>query len=304
VLKEGKIMMTKKQRLLSTLTRQRLLEIANQFEIFGLTSYVKDDIISTVSRKHSVTIKELLNQLSRDELKSICFEFGLDESGKEKNRLVNRIFESIEGASPAADIESPQIADRIEKEPSITQKDSEQEKQPENWPEPEKTVATRPDYWGLDNPHPLSQIRTELIWEGKYDEWGARREVDVAGCAIPMQRIETIDQPRAEAIQQGKTSSNFEQDTTRKDDFRNRLIWGENKLVMASLREFKGQISLIYIDPPFDVGADFTMTIPIGENGEGLPKEQSTMEMVAYRDIWGKGTDSYLNMMYERLSLM
>ena len=38
-------------------------------------------------------------------------------------------------------------------------------------------------------------------------------------------------------------------------DFRNRLIWGDNKLVMASLlEEFKGAIDLVYIDPPFDIG--------------------------------------------------
>jgi DNA modification methylase len=148
-------------------------------------------------------------------------------------------------------------------------------------------------------------MRTELVWEGKYDEYGNRREVDIAGCAMPMQKIETIDQPRAEAMQQGKAISLFEKSTTRKDDFRNRLIWGDNKLVMASLlKEFKGQVNLVYIDPPFDVGADFTMTLPIGEDGEGLTKEQSTMEMVAYRDMWGKGTDSYLNMMYERLTLI
>ena len=45
-----------------------------------------------------------------------------------------------------------------------------------------------------------------------------------------------------------------------REDFRNRLIWGDNKLVMASLRkDFRGKIDLIYIDPPFDVGADFTI---------------------------------------------
>ncbi len=42
------------------------------------------------------------------------------------------------------------------------------------------------------------------------------------------------------------------------DDFRNRLIWGDNKLVMASLiKEFRGKIDLIYVDPPFDVGGRF-----------------------------------------------
>jgi hypothetical protein len=35
--------------------------------------------------------------------------------------------------------------------------------------------------WGLDNPHPFSKMKTELIWEGKYDEYGNRRAVDIAG---------------------------------------------------------------------------------------------------------------------------
>ena len=43
--------------------------------------------------------------------------------------------------------------------------------------------------YGPDNPHPLSTLRTELVWEGKYDEYGKRREVDVAGLAMPLQKI-------------------------------------------------------------------------------------------------------------------
>lgn len=158
--------------------------------------------------------------------------------------------------------------------------------------------------WGPTNPHPLSQMRTELVWEGKYDEYGRRREVDVASLSMPMQRIETVDEPRQRAEAQGQLAM-FEKKRTKVDDFRNMLIWGDNKLVMASLlREFKGKIDLIYIDPPFDVGADFTMDVPIGDGKETVGKDQSTLEMVAYRDMWGKGTDSYLHMMYERLSLI
>lgn len=146
-------------------------------------------------------------------------------------------------------------------------------------------------------------MKTELVWEGKYDEWGNRREVDIAGCAMPMQRIETIDQPRSEAAAAGQLAM-FEKKTTRVDDFRNRLIWGDNKLVMASLlAEFKGKIDLIYIDPPFDVGADFTMDVPVGDSGS-VSKEQSALEMVAYRDTWGRGVDSYFQMVFERLCLM
>ncbi len=162
----------------------------------------------------------------------------------------------------------------------------------------------RAEHWGPANPHPLSCLKTELVWDGKYDEYGRRREVDIAGCAMPMQRIETIDQPRSEAVAQGELSL-FETRSKRRDDFRNRLIWGDNKLVLASLlAEFKGRVDLIYIDPPFAVGADFTMDVPIGDGTETVGKDQSTLEMVAYRDMWGKGTDSYLHMMFERLSLM
>jgi adenine-specific DNA-methyltransferase len=155
--------------------------------------------------------------------------------------------------------------------------------------------------FGPDNPHPLSTRKTELIWEGKYDEYGNRREVDIAGCAMPMQKIETIDEPASRL----KPLGLFDSEKAHKDDFRNMLIWGDNKLVMASLlKDFKGKIDLIYIDPPFDVGADFTMDIPIGDGKEEINKDQSTLEMVAYRDMWGKGTDSYLHMMYERLTQM
>ena len=156
--------------------------------------------------------------------------------------------------------------------------------------------------FGPGNPHPLSQMRTELVWEGKYDEYGRRREVDIAGSAMPLQKIETVDEP---ASRLGDQAGLFNPAQAHSDEFRNRLIWGDNKLVMASLlKEFKGKIDLIYIDPPFDVGADFTMNVPIGDESETVGKDQSTLEMVAYRDMWGKGTDSYLHMMYERLVLM
>ena len=164
-------------------------------------------------------------------------------------------------------------------------------------------MANDPVY-GPNNPHPLSVLKTELVWDGKYDEYGNRRQVDVAGCAMPMQKIETVDEPRSQAAAKGQLQL-FEKKTTRQDDFRNMLIWGDNKLVMASLlKQFKGKVDLIYIDPPFDVGADFTMPVPIGEEKETIYKDQSTLEMVAYRDTWGKGTDSYLHMMSERLAVM
>lgn len=155
--------------------------------------------------------------------------------------------------------------------------------------------------YGPHNPHPLSTMRTELVWEGKYDEFGRRREMEVARLSMPLQKIETIDEPRSRAEVQGEL---FDEKKAHRDDFRNRLIWGDNKLVCSSLlSDFRGAFDVIYIDPPFDVGADFTMSVPIGEAGE-LKKDQSILEMIAYRDTWGRGIDSYASMIAERLQII
>ena len=66
--------------------------------------------------------------------------------------------------------------------------------------------------------------------------------------------------------------------------------------------EKQGGIKLIYIDPPFDVGADFSMDIEIG--GDTFTKKPGILEEIAYRDTWGKGADSFIAMIYERLVLM
>lgn len=168
---------------------------------------------------------------------------------------------------------------------------------------PDKTPPT----YGPDNPHPLSRLKTELVWEGKYDEYGNRRPVRLPASPLPLQRIETIDEPRDR--EKAQQLSLFDEAAfsrkSHRDDFRNLLVWGDNKLALAALLEqYRGKVDLIYIDPPFDVGADFTMQVQLGDEGEAVQKEQSILEAVAYRDTWGKGIDSYLSMLYERLSLM
>ena len=66
--------------------------------------------------------------------------------------------------------------------------------------------------------------------------------------------------------------------------------------------EAQGGLKLIYIDPPFDVGADFSMDIEIGD--DTFTKKPNILEEIAYRDTWGKGADSFIAMIYERLILM
>ena len=129
---------------------------------------------------------------------------------------------------------------------------------------------------------------------------------------LPFQIIETVNESRAthEAKKGGVQSTLFDVYEGKEGDtfeagWRNKLIWGDNLLVMGSLLEkFAGKIDLIYIDPPFATGADFSFTTQIGDGGLEVTKEQSAIEEKAYRDTWGQGIESYLQMMHQRLALM
>jgi len=139
----------------------------------------------------------------------------------------------------------------------------------------------------------------ELVWNGKTR--------DVCTTVLPFQTLEHVDEPRAETRVQGEM---FDARGRQTQGWTNKLIWGDNKLILSSLKagalrrqiEDAGGLKLIYIDPPFDVGADFSMDIEIG--GETFHKEPNLLEQIAYRDTWGRGADSFISMIYERLILM
>jgi site-specific DNA-methyltransferase (adenine-specific)/adenine-specific DNA-methyltransferase len=140
----------------------------------------------------------------------------------------------------------------------------------------------------------------ELVWNGK------SREVCTA--ILPFQTLEHIDEPRKEKADEDELGLGMGGRQVK--GWTNKLVWGDNKLILSSLKsgalrrqiEDAGGLKLIYIDPPFDVGADFSMDIEIG--GETFHKEPNLLEQIAYRDTWGRGADSFIAMIYERLILM
>lgn len=151
--------------------------------------------------------------------------------------------------------------------------------------------------------------KTELVWPGKYNEDGTRR--DVPRVNLPFQVIETINESRATREEKSPPLPGLfdvykgSEGETFAEGWKNKLIWGDNLLVMSSLLDkFAGKIDLVYIDPPFATGTDFSFTAPIGESNEQVFKEQSIIEEKAYRDSWGRGTDSYVPMMAARLAVM
>ena len=146
----------------------------------------------------------------------------------------------------------------------------------------------------------------ELVWNGKTNE--------VCNIVLPFQIIEQVDEPRTEKPQDTPRQQFdlFSMDNRGRQlkGWTNKLIWGDNKLILSSLKngpmreeiEAQGGLKLVYIDPPFDVGADFSMDIEIGD--DTFTKKPNILEEIAYRDTWGKGADSFIAMIYERLVLM
>ncbi len=145
---------------------------------------------------------------------------------------------------------------------------------------------------------------TELIWKEKYKDGKKNSPIRIS---LPFQTIETVNES---AEDRKKNLDFFTQ--KRETEWRNRLIWGDKKYVLPSLLpELAGKVNLIYIDPPFNVGADFSFTATIPDHPDTeedetttFIKQPSIIEQKAYRDTWGKGLDSYLQWFYETIILL
>jgi adenine-specific DNA-methyltransferase len=138
---------------------------------------------------------------------------------------------------------------------------------------------------------------TELIWDGKYKDG---KKVSPVRIELPFQPVETVN----ETAQQRQLTLDM-LFAGRPTDWRNRLIWGDKKYVLPSLLpEFAGRVNLIYIDPPFATGDNFSFTASVPESSESFTKEPSMVEQKAYRDTWGRGLDSYMQWFYETVVLL
>lgn len=119
-------------------------------------------------------------------------------------------------------------------------------------------------------------MEVELVWTGKHDR---RSSIEV----VKIEPVEVF----------GGSVSLF---SGGQDEWSNMLVWGDNVQIMHKLVEsFRGRIDLIYIDPPFATGLDFTRGILVGDD---------RVDVFVYRDRWSGGLPEYLSFMYERLLLM
>lgn len=114
--------------------------------------------------------------------------------------------------------------------------------------------------------------------------------------SFPSQLVETFN------IEDAPKVPTFE---NLKNNWTNLLFHGDNKEVLSTLlvNGFRGKVDLIYIDPPFDSGADYVRKVELRGQKQKIESEQASLiEQIQYTDIWAN--DNYLQFMYERLLLL
>src|SRR5438067_615426 len=111
----------------------------------------------------------------------------------------------------------------------------------------------------------------ELIWDGKYDK--DEKRAAPLRVSQPFQTVETVN----ESAQERQRSLDLF-GSSGDSEWRNRLIWGDRKYVLRALIvEFAGKVELIYVDPPFATGQDFSLPIQVAD--EQFVKEPSLIEV-------------------------
>ena len=268
--------MSLKRKVLDLMLLPELKAAAEALEIKGVDRR-RRALQQALSKSRAATVELLLAKVPERRVKGICERLGVPSTGR-KATLIQRL---VDGNAPA-------------KRAAPAQPDTEP-------PAQAPTIA----------PAKISVTKTELVWPGKYNEDGTLREVPRV--SLPFQVIETVNESRATRdakatgiqptlfdVYQGNEGDTFE------DGWRNKLIWGDNLLVMGSLLErFAGKVDLIYIDPPFDTGDDFSHRVLVGNEDQPVStKERTLVEEFAYRDTWRAGYGSYLNMIGDRLQLL
>lgn len=281
--------MSRKQEILSLLRRDELRALVNALDLTDIDRRSTDAMRQALLSHDAATIPVLLEPLSEADIKEICEQLSLSPTGR-KRALIDRLAFS----DPPSPSSSPASSPAATPTPAPTSKAAKSAPAPVA-PEPAASSAQR-----------LPITRTELVWPGKYDAQG--RRVEPPRLSLPFQVVEVIEEGRAlRGVAKQKSLLSFfnapPQNTP--SNWRNKLIWGDNLLVQSALlQDFAGKIDLIYIDPPFLAGRDFSVSTIIGDGGEEITKEQSMIEEKAYRDTWGKGSESYLSMLYFRFLLM
>lgn len=317
--------MSDKRKVLAILTKPELLEVGNQFELSFTQRMNVDELRGVIAGSKRATLPKIAPLLTRERLREACEALGLAVGGS-KQDLVDRIVgsddeapekqstlahpPSLEPATtpplPTASLPSPPraaaLVQPIEAAPAPPLST-----QPAD--DSDDEIQSEPV---LARPVPLKRPR--LVWHG----WDYR-EITTS---VPTQVVEIVKPSRfvQRSKELGLDVSRASAPPEANGGPPNRLIWtNDNIVALQTLLEerdpdtrgylYRGKVDLVYIDPPFMVNADFradnAIDIDLDEaEGVQVKKEPSLVEMIAYKDTWRQGLDSFLSMLRERLVLL
>lgn len=311
--------MTDKQRALEALTKPLLLEIARTLEVDVRASMSVGEVREALAGSKRASLSKMLPLLGHGSLKIVCEQLGLPSNGRKKQELVDRILgrgdrgrrnggasgngsgnESGNGSGNGSDGNSAPPDSPLQMWLAF--------------PEVAPSTESGSDQSTSDLTLPLQvePRKPKLVWNGMW-----RKEI---ATAVPTQVLEIVHPGRA--VARGSELAGLEvrqvaaRDTTMVPP--NRLIWTNDNLVaLQTLLDekdpvtrdyrYRGKVDLVYIDPPFMVNNDFRADNSIDielDEGVQAKKEPSLVEILAYKDTWRQGLDSFLTMLRRRLELL
>lgn len=250
-----------------------LRQIAADFDLDVADRRKRDDLERAIASARRCTPEALLGLLTEQEVKQVCEAAGIELKGR-KHALIERLL----GSQPPSGREPPHL--------------------PRNEPLPRSSIAA-----------PRSGIMPTID-----DKAASERSLTLSETAAD---ATVVDKYEFEPIKgypmlnwRGKrpfTSTQYypaqlkEVHGEEVDGWRNKIYWGDNLQVMSHLlKEYRGKVDLIYIDPPFDSKIEYKKKIKI--RGKSAETDYTSFEEKQYTDVWTN--DEYLQFMYERIILM
>lgn len=246
-----------------------LRQIADDYELAVSDKRQRQVLADAVSSARRCNPEELLGYLNEAEVKQVCEAAGVDSRGR-KNALVARLLEAASPSAPPTPKPSRNIQPRTINQ-AYTRRPMSDTK-----PAQESLQLTTPD-GGTTN---VEKYEFEPIKGYPMLNWRGKRPF-TSTQYYPAQ----LKEVHGEEV----------------DGWRNKIFWGDNLQVMSHLlKTYRGKVKLIYIDPPFDSGADYKMRISL--RGQMVNGDSAFFEEKQYTDLWTN--DEYLQFMYERLVLL
>ena len=291
--------MNLKRAIIEAMGHDDLKAACNDLEIDGVDRRSRDDMATAISRSRRATVVILIDRLRETQVKAVCELVGVSSRGR-RGELIRRL---VGGDGKSANASAFQSGPPSGRSHELDPGGDAHAQGEVIWMSADDALSSSSKAKGESRP--VSQPNTttaaglkieatQLVWPRKYDEHG--RATEPPRISLPFQVIEVIEEGRAsrEALVQGTLPLfGARPRGPEEDGWRNKLIWGDNLLVEGTLLdEFARRIDLIYIDPPFSTGADFSFKTTIGDGGDSIAKEPSLLEAEGLSGYVGNGKKS------------